>query len=382
MPAKKVDLFYVEAGGGHRSAANALKAVLDSQGWGWRVRAINLTPILTPSDILKKLTGLGIEDIYNLILEKGWTYGAGQLMKPMHGIIWALHGKGVGLLERFWRDDPPDLAVSLIPHFNRVIPEALRRVNPNAPFVTILTDFADIPPRVWIEPQSQHLICGTDKAVEQAAAFGLHRNVFRVSGMILRPAFYDVKPVNREVELEKLGLEPGIPTALVLFGGEGSSAMVEIARRLRDSGLKLQLILMYGRSEELGRRLAGIGQGKLRVHIQGFTPDVPRFMQLADFMIGKPGPGSITEALAMKLPVIVDLNSWTMPQERYNAHWVMEQGVGLVVKDFRDIAGAVSKLLEPGRLDEYRARAAAIRNTAVFEIAGILQRLADGRLAS
>ncbi len=105
-------------------------------------------------------------------------------------------------------------------------------------------------------------------------------------------------------------------------------------------------------------------------------------MQLADFMIGKPGPGSITEALAMKLPVIVDLNSWTMPQERYNAHWVMEQGVGLVVKDFRDIAGAVSKLLEPGRLDEYRARAAAIRNTAVFEIAGILQRLADGRLAS
>ena len=92
-------------------------------------------------------------------------------------------------------------------------------------------------------------------------------------------------------------------------------------------------------------------------------------------MIGKPGPGSITEALAMKMPVIVDRNDWTMPQERYNAEWVLEHGVGLVVKDFRQIADAVRDLLKPGELDKYRARAAAIENQAVFEIAGILKRL-------
>ena len=42
-------------------------------------------------------------------------------------------------------------------------------------------------------------------------------------------------------------------------------------------------------------------------------------MQLADFFIGKPGPGSISEAVQQGLPVIVVDNAWTMPQERYNA---------------------------------------------------------------
>ncbi len=60
-------------------------------------------------------------------------------------------------------------------------------------------------------------------------------------------------------------------------------------------------------------------------------------MQLADFFIGKPGPGSVSEALAMKLPVIVECNAWTLPQERYNAVWVVEKEVGLVLKNFRNI---------------------------------------------
>ena len=51
-------------------------------------------------------------------------------------------------------------------------------------------------------------------------------------------------------------------------------------------------------------------------------------MQLADFFIGKPGPGSVSEALAMRLPVIVECNAWTLPQERYNAEWIVEKEVG------------------------------------------------------
>ena len=58
-------------------------------------------------------------------------------------------------------------------------------------------------------------------------------------------------------------------------------------------------------------------------------------MHLADFFIGKPGPGSISEAIAMKLPVIVERNAWTLPQERYNADWVLEQGAGFVLPNFR-----------------------------------------------
>ena len=60
--------------------------------------------------------------------------------------------------------------------------------------------------------------------------------------------------------------------------------------------------------------------------VEGFTKEVPRYMQLADYFIGKPGPGSISEAVAMQLPVIVERNAWTLPQERYNADWVTRAG--------------------------------------------------------
>jgi 1,2-diacylglycerol 3-beta-galactosyltransferase len=96
-------------------------------------------------------------------------------------------------------------------------------------------------------------------------------------------------------------------------------------------------------------------------------------MQLADFFIGKPGPGSVSEALAMRLPVIVECNAWTLPQERYNAEWIVEKEVGLVLRSFGKIDAAVAQLIEPSALARYRANAAALHNRAVFEIPEILE---------
>jgi UDP-N-acetylglucosamine:LPS N-acetylglucosamine transferase len=148
--------------------------------------------------------------------------------------------------------------------------------------------------------------------------------------------------------------------------------MYEIVHSLQQCRSDLQLIAICGRNEKLAERLRSI-KSRFPLHVAGFTSEVPHYMSLSDFFIGKPGPGSISEAVAMKLPVIIERNTWTLPQERYNADWVIEKRVGLVLKSFREIAGAVDDLLSPGKLDEYRARVAAIENRAVFEIPEILQ---------
>ena len=82
-------------------------------------------------------------------------------------------------------------------------------------------------------------------------------------------------------------------------------------------------------------------------------------MLLSDFFIGKPGPGSVSEAVAMRLPVIVERNAWTLPQERYNAEWILEKQVGLVVRGPHQIPAAVKELLrtgKPGALSRQRRR--------------------------
>ena len=100
--------------------------------------------------------------------------------------------------------------------------------------MTILTDLADYPPHFWIERQEQYLICGSAKAVEQARALGHPdgRRSHRASGMILNPRFYQIPPLSAEVarrSARRLGFDPARPVGLVMFGGEGSAVMLEIA---------------------------------------------------------------------------------------------------------------------------------------------------------
>lgn len=371
----RLDFIYFDAGGGHRSAALALKSVLARVQPSWQVRLVNLQEVLDPLDIFRKVTGIRLEDIYNLALARGWTLGSTYMLPCMHGVIRLYHGQQVSLLARFWPQDAPDMVVSLVPNFNRALYQSLARVLPGTPLVTILTDLADYPPHFWMEKQDQSVVCGTALAVEQAKRTGYRPDrIFQTSGMILRPEFYENPAFDRHAELARMGLEASKPTALVLFGGEGSNSMYSIAQRLGNSRSDLQLILICGRNSSLRKRLSRL-QTKSRLLLEGFTKDIPRYMRVSDFFIGKPGPGSISEAVKMGLPVIVERNAWTLPQERYNAEWIEQNGVGMVLKSFGEIENAVGSLLESGRLAQMKARIAKMDNQAVFEIPDILGRI-------
>jgi glycosyl transferase family 28 len=291
----------------------------------------------------------------------------------MQGVIRIYHSAAVKLLTKYWGARRPDMVVSLVPNLNRALFESLERALPGTPFVTVLTDFADYPPHFWMEEQNQYFICGTQRACEQATVMG-HTNsrVFRASGMILRPHFYELPTWDRAEERQKLGLDPNLPTGLVLFGGEGSNVMLSIARRLGNSPLDLQLVMICGRNASLKARLQRL-KTRNRLVVEGFTKEIPYYMQLADFFIGKPGPGSISEALHMQLPVIVESNAWTLPQERYNAQWVSDEGVGIVLKNFRGIESAMKELLSTERLVHMKEKISAMSNRAVFEIPAILE---------
>ncbi len=372
----KIDLIYIDSGGGHRAAATALESVIREQQRPWDIRLRNIQDMLNPVDVVRKLTGIPMQEVYNIMLRKGWTLGTAQMIPPMHLAIRVFHDAEVGALSDYWRADPPDMVVSLIPHYNRALKQALAQVSPQAPLATILTDIADYPPNFWIERQDQYVICGSSRAVEQARALGYpDSRILRASGMILNPKFYAPAEIDRAAGRTSLGLRPDLPTALISFGGQGSLDAVKAAKAINRCRTPVQMIVLCGRHQEAMRKLRAM-RHRVPVHIEGFTTEVPSFMRLADFFIGKPGPGSISEALALGLPVIVERNPWTLAQERYNADWILERQVGMVVSHPAQLSRAVTALLSPDRFARYRANAAAQRNSAVYEIpeliAGIL----------
>ena len=203
------------------AAAMALQAVIEQQQRPWTVRLIDLSRVLDSQSNFRRVMGFDPEDFYNKRLQRGWTIGLAQELKLLQGAIRFGHASMLRLLQRHWARTEPDLVVSLVPNFNRVLCESVASALPGVPFVTVMTDMADHPPHFWIEPdQPQFVVCGTPRALEQARAAGhSDAQLALTSGMVMKPTFYDLPPMNRATRRMALGLDPLKPTGVVMFGG-------------------------------------------------------------------------------------------------------------------------------------------------------------------
>ena len=371
-----LEFFIFDAGGGHRSAANALNQVIADKCPDWHVKVVNLQELLRPVDPIFRFTKMKSENVYNEIIKRGWTLGSPTMLRALQAGI-RMQAPAMGkVLQRHWQGSRPDMVVSLIPNFNKVLFQALRKVHPEIPYVTVMTDIADYPPHFWQEKQDQYIICGSDMAVEQARAKGYTSDrIFQTSGMILKPSFYQIPNTDRREGRKKLGLDPDLPTALIMFGGNGSKDSVKILERLDDMDFRVQSIVMCGNNKKLKQEL----DGRPFCHAVGFVDNVAHYMRLADWFMGKPGPGCISEAIASGLPVIVERNKFTLPQERPNTKWVEQNQVGIVVKSFKQTKKAVRKFLKDNAVEVFRANAARVQNTAVFDIPAMLEKIMNDR---
>lgn len=367
---RDLQLVYLNAGGGHRSAAIALQEVMARSHPEWTVTLINLFDVIDPEHYHQKLTGFAPEDMYNLRLKRGWTRGLATELKIFQNMIRLSLPKLKGKLHLFWQATHPDMVVSLVPNFNKVMYQAVTEALPEVPYVTVITDLADYPPNFWIEPgQGQLIICGTEFAASQALASAYEQKwITKTSGMILRPSFYRKQQVNRLFHLKELGLDTERPTGLVMFGGNGSNEMLKISKELSAH----QLIFISGHNTDWAKKIES--QATLAKHVaMGYVKNIDHVMQLSDYFVGKPEPTSLSEAVHMGLPVITFRSAATMPQERYNTVWVQEKKLGKVIPSIRELRNAVEDLLKD--LPVFQLHVQKINNTALFEVVEALSRI-------
>jgi 1,2-diacylglycerol 3-beta-galactosyltransferase len=89
-------LFTIDAGGGHRAAARAIAAAVEETNAPFRLRIESFQQLLLSLDVLRKLSGLSLEDGYNLILRRRWNLLMVPLLRVMHGVIRARRVWGAG----------------------------------------------------------------------------------------------------------------------------------------------------------------------------------------------------------------------------------------------------------------------------------------------
>ncbi len=378
MSGSEVLLFTIDAGGGHRAAARALVAAAEETAAPFRFRVESFQRTLLPLDLLKRVAGVSLEDAYNLILKRRWNALMPPLLMVMHGAIRARRPAIVRTLAAWLRQQPrPAAVVSVMPNFNGVMRDAIREALPGTRLVVVLTDFADFPPRFWIEPGLDRVVVGTDEAREQALAIGIPpEGISRVSGMVMHPRFYrEGGPSVRGRVRRELAVGEADFAVTLLFGGKGSPEMAPLAERLLDADPAFRVVAICGDNPGLFGQLAPLeARTAGRLVRLGFTDRVAEILAASDLLVTKPGPGSLSEAFHQRVPVVVTRNVHTIPQERFNTDFVRDRGLGLVVAHWSDIPGATLRLYrDPAEREAISGRLAALRpNRAVYEVVDIV----------
>jgi 1,2-diacylglycerol 3-beta-galactosyltransferase len=170
---------------------------------------------------------------------------------------------------------------------------------------------------------------------------------------------------------QKLGWPQDRPILLLVGGGEGMGPMERVALNVDRFPLPVCLVVVCGRNQKLKHSLES-RQWKQMVKVYGFVHDMPDFMQAADILITKAGPGTITEAINAGLPML--LYSRLPGQEDGNVSYVVSRGAGFWTPTDESLTQALQTWLE--NPESYQQAVQACRRiarpTAAMDIAKII----------
>ncbi|GCE13826.1 MGDG synthase family glycosyltransferase [Tengunoibacter tsumagoiensis] len=278
-----------------------------------------------------------------------------------------------GLL-RLFTTIQPDIVVSIHPIINYVTIHALRELNLNIPFITVVTDLISVH-YSWFAPGADAYVVPTEAAKQLYLKRGLDPERIHVLGMPIDPKY--TLPVENKEELQrKFGLKPDLPVILLVGGGDGAGGLHTAVRAISQARLPVQLMVVTGRNRRL---YANLQRTQARLHVPakifGFVNNMPELMHASDVIITKAGPGTICEALACNLPII--LSGYVPGQEEGNIDFVVSNNVGELALDPGTLIDALRRLIKPGS-PELRKRVANAkrisRADASFAIAHFLLR--------
>lgn len=318
-------------GGGHAAAANTLQKLVGEEYDLKTVYPINQLRIWgVPS----------CEQFYNVMLRKGWIRSMNFIVRHVAPALFRSRlGKIEKIVTSYINTYDPDLVISLIPFVNYPASEAARKKE--IPYLLVTTD-NDL--RNWafelerLKHSQFKVTIGTDLPTTKDVLLKkkIPESAIETIGLPLRPDFIAQK------DADKLRQEFDLPqdkkTILIMMGGVGSEAAYEYAKKIGSMNLGAHLIVIAGRNNKLKKELQ-----QLKLHPSnsltafGFTDRVSDLMAVSDVIITKPGPGTINEAIAMKLPILIDNTDISLFWERANVDMVMKYGIGQRIREFNQV---------------------------------------------
>ena len=343
-----------DTGGGHRSASNAITAALDEikEPYAFEHRIEDVA-----AHCSFPLTQLGLG--YSMAL---------RYAPPIYGALYyATNGRRryralVRFCEPLYRERlrdlflsyKPDVIVSVHPLLNHAALRARADAHmQHIPIVTVITDLGKVH-ESWLTPEADAVVVPAREVYQRALSRGISPSRLRMLGQPIHPKFDDVVGTKEELRAH-LGLPADKLVVMLMAGGEGGGKLLPTTLALAKAKLPAHLLVVCGRNEPLKQKLEELAPSlPTPMSVLGFTDKIPEYFRAVDLLVTKAGPGSLAEANAAQLPVVV--YDYVPGQERGNVDFVRHNGLGAVaLHGAAEVVQAVRNMIRtPDRLEQIR----------------------------
>jgi len=276
--------------------------------------------------------------------------------RPTFAAIRAVFGRGVRkVLVDLMKKHDPDVVLSVHPLLNHVAHQAIQKSGRPRAMMTVITDLVDFH-RGWTFSQADLVVAPTETARRVAVRRRVPPERVKLLGLPVDLRFRPPAPGEKQALRRRYGLDEQRFTILVMGGGAGAGNLLKQVRILAWLPHQWQVIAVCGRNEKLRRRLARLRFATPTL-VLGFVDYMPELMRACDLAVSKAGPGSIAEALATGLPLMV--TGFLPGQEAPNVDFVVESGFGTYTPKAEDLFDEVRVLAEGGPTWQDMSRRAA-----------------------
>lgn len=375
---RKILIAYATAGIGHKKAAFAIHDALKNKSEDLEIRLIDVLDY-TYSFFRRSYLFVYLVLINRLIWLWGFFYYTLDL-KMAHRFIYPLrkmtHVLNAGALVRLIADYKPDVAVST--HF--LLPDICdyvkKRYKLTMKVINVLTDYRAH--SFWVSGGVDVYIVAHDETKKDLTGkWGVNPDNVRVMGIPVEPKFSAAH--DRNYFRNKLGIQSGAFTVLMIGGGYGVGPIYRLLLALKQSGMRLSVITVCGHNRSLYDRINVFKKaaGGLDIKNFGYTDNVDELMAASDVYIGKAGGISTTEALCQQLPLIFIRS--IHGQEKRNEELMVMLGAAARLRSVKDISGIIRECVSSGkRLELFKEGIKKVRKiNAARDIADFIIGLSD-----
>lgn len=362
--APKILIISSDTGGGHRSAAAAIVAGIESfvKGESYAIRVVRA--VEESAAIAARMVRL-----YNWLLrhKQHWMkyyFWALNLVRPETREFF--HARSIvyvrGLFERWC----PHIVVSVHPLTQHIFARVLKEMGlaERIPLVTVVTDPYYGFWKGWACDDVTLYLVASEEARRQLIDYGIAPERIKISGMPVHPKFSFPGDQAARVARTALGLDAEKFTVFLNAGWEGGGNIPQIFRELIRGELDVQAIFLAGKNEALRSEAESLAaEARFPVKVIGYSDEVEKLLGAANVMISKLGGLSTFEALSCRVPIIADGTTQPMPQEAGTVNLIVKSGAAVLLQRASDVVPVVHRMIEDSK--HYAAMRAATISVAI-----------------